>query len=98
MRKLDIRVVMEDGTVYEAETRSADYVAYEAEARKRGWGSISDSPSSWEAFVAYRALMRTRALSMPFDKFIASVDELEATPKPEAESFPKELLDDSSSS
>lgn len=98
MRKLNVRVRMDDGSEYEAETRSADYVAYEAESRKRGWGSISDSPSSWEAFVAYRALIRTRALSMPFDKFLAEVDELVAEPKAEADPFPKEQSDDSSSS
>lgn len=98
MRKLNIRVVMIDGSTHEAETRAADYVAYEAEARKRSWGSISDSPSSWEAFVSYRALVRTRAISLPFDKFLAEVDELEATPVPEAEAFPKEQSDDSSSS
>ena len=98
MRKLNIRAVMIDGSVLEAETRATDYVAYEAESRKRGWGSISDSPSSWEAFVSYRALVRTRAISLPFDKFLAEVDELDATPVPEADPFPKDLSGDSSSS
>lgn len=98
MRKLHITVRMDDGTVYEADTRSADYVAFEVEARKRGWGGLSDSPSSWEAFISYRSLIRTRQISMPFDKFLAEVDELDASPIPEAEPFPKTLLDDSSSS
>ena len=75
MKKLAVHVVLDDGTVLDAETRTADYVAYEAEARKRGWGGVSDSPSSWEAFVSYRALSRTRAISMPFDAFLAAVDE-----------------------
>ena len=80
MRKLEIHVVMDDGTEHDVSSRSADYVAYEAEARKRGWGTLSDSPSTWEAFVAYRALIRTREISMPFDRFLETVDIIEATP------------------
>jgi hypothetical protein len=98
VKKLAIHVVMDDGTTYDAVSRSADYVAYEAEARKRGWGTISESPSSWEAFISYRALIRTRAISMPFDQFLASVDELNASPLEDAEAFPKDLSDASSSS
>jgi len=80
MRKLEIHVVMDDGSQHDVSSRSADYVAYEAEARKKGWGTLSDSPSTWEAFVAYRALIRTREISMPFDRFLESVDIIEATP------------------
>ena len=80
MKKLDITVVMEDGTKHEVSSRSSDYVAFEAEARKKGWGGLSDSPSTWEAYVAYRALIRTRAISMPFEKFMDSVDVIEAVP------------------
>ena len=90
MRKLEIHVVMEDGTAHDVSSRSADYVAYEAEARKKGWGSLSDSPSTWEAYVAYRALIRTREISMPFDRFLESVDIIEATPQ-ETEALPKAL-------
>jgi len=90
MRKLEITVVMDDGTKHEVSSRSSDYVAYEAEARKKGWGTLSDSPSTWEAFVAYRALLRTRAISMPFEKFLDSVDIIEATPA-ETEPLPKAL-------
>jgi len=90
MRKLDIAVKMEDGTEHHVSSRSADYVAYEAEARKKGWGSLSDSPSTWEAFVAYRALIRTREISMPFERFLETVDIIEATPS-ETEPLPKAL-------
>jgi hypothetical protein len=90
MRKLEIHVVMDDGSQHDVSSRSADYVAYEAEARKKGWGTLSESPSTWEAFVAYRALIRTREISMPFDRFLESVDIIEATPV-EAEALPKAL-------
>lgn len=80
MKKLDIYIKMEDGTEHSVSSRSTDYVAYEAEARKKGWGSLADSPSTWEAFVAFRALVRTRAISMPFDRFLDTVDIIEATP------------------
>jgi hypothetical protein len=97
---------MSDGTVHDTETRSADYVAYEAESKKRGWGTLSDAPSTWEAYVSYRALIRGRLISMPFGdpaspqpgSFMAEADEIEATPIAEVEPFPKELSDDSSPS
>jgi hypothetical protein len=97
---------MNDGTTYEAESRSADYVAYEAESKKRGWGTLQEAPSMWEAYVCYRALLRNRLVSMPFGdpaspnpgSFLAQVDELEATPIAEVEPFPKELSDGSSPS
>jgi hypothetical protein len=95
MKKLYISVTMEDGTEYKATTRSADYVAYEAEARKKSWGGLSDSPSTWEAYVAYRALIRTRQLSLPFDVFIEQVDDITADPT-ETEPLGKALTADSS--
>src|SRR6478752_6257146 len=97
---------MKDGTTHDSESRSADYVAYESESKKRGWGTLQDAPSTWEAYVCYRALVRNRLLSMPFGdpasprdgSFLAEVDELEATPIAEVEPFPKEHSDDSSPS
>lgn len=80
MKKLEIYVKMENGTEHRVSSRSADYVAFEAEARKKGWGSLADSPSTWESFVAYRALIRTREISMPFDAFLEQVDIIEASP------------------
>lgn len=80
MRKLEIFVKMENGEEHKVSSRSTDYVAYEAESRKRGWGTLAESPSTWEAFVAYRALIRTRAISMPFEMFMDSVDIIEANP------------------
>lgn len=90
MRKLEIHIKMEDGSEHNVSSRSSDYVAYEAEARKKGWGTLSDSPSTWEAYVAYRALIRTREISMPFDRFLETVDIIEATPA-ETEALPKAL-------
>lgn len=90
MRKLEILVKMDDGTEHHVSSRSSDYVAFEAEARKRGWGTLSDNPSTWEAFIAYRALIRTREISMPWDVFLDSVDIIEATPQ-ETEALPKAL-------
>lgn len=80
MKKLEIFVKMEDGSEHKVSSRSSDYVAFEAEARKKGWGGIGESPSTWEAYVAYRALIRTRAISMPFDRFMDEVDIIEASP------------------
>ena len=66
MKRLNVHVEMENGAVHETVTRAVDYIAYESEAKKRGWGTLSDNPSSWEAFIAYRALLRERLISMPF--------------------------------
>lgn len=97
IKKLMVHVVMSDGTIHDTETRSADYVAFEAEAKKRGWGTLQESPSTWESYVSYRALIRGRLISMPFGdpaspapgSFMAEAEEVEASPQPEAEPFPQ---------
>ena len=106
MKKLSIHVEMSDGTVHDTFSGMADYVAYEAESKKRGWGTLQESPSTWEAYVSYRALLRQRLVSMPFGdptspkpgSFMGEVVELEANPIVEVEPFPKELSGDSSPS
>jgi len=97
---------MRDGTTYDSESRSADYVAYEAESKKRGWGTLQEAPSTWESYISYRALVRNRLVSMPFGdpaspnagSFLAEVDELEATPIAEVEPTQEAPLDASSPS
>jgi hypothetical protein len=88
MRKLYVRAVLDDGTVLNTTTRTADYMAYESEAKKpsRNWGGIADSPSTWEAYISYRALLRERLISEPFDQFLTHVAELDASSdEPDAE-------------
>lgn len=56
-RTLDVETT--DGKVYRARTIFADAVAYEATARKHGWGTPRDSTMQSLAFVCWHALKRT---------------------------------------
>lgn len=85
MKKLDIKVTMEDGSVYTGQSRASDYVRYETNAKAKGWGTLSDNPSTWEAFVSWAVLQRTKQISMPFEKFLEEADIVDATPVAEVE-------------
>ena len=55
-RTLDVEMV--DGTKYRVRTIFSDAVAYEAAARKHGWGNPRDSTMKSLAFVSGHALRR----------------------------------------
>lgn len=96
MRKLDVTVHL-NGDVFTAETRPHDYMAFDLESKKRGWGSLAEVPSTWEAFISWRALSRTRQISMPFEAFAEQADYINAE-QAEVEALPKDQTADSSSS
>lgn len=91
MKKLDVRVVMEDGTEYTGQSRASDYVRYETTAKGKGWGSLGDNPSTWEAFISWAVLQRTKQISLPFEKFLEEADVIDASPVAEVEALPKNL-------
>jgi hypothetical protein len=79
MKKLSIHVVMNDGTEYDTESKTSDYLLYENTARKHKWGGISDNPALWEAFIAWAALKRTGQIDLAWEKFIEASDTVEGT-------------------
>lgn len=77
MKRLDIKVTLDDQSEHKVQTRTSDYVAYETEAKKRGWGTVATNPSTWEAFVAHRAMRRDGAFTGTFDEFVRKVEDIE---------------------
>ena len=99
MKRLNVRAEMNDGTVLEAKTSLKDYVLFETTSRRQKppWGSISENPSLWEAFVSWAALRRTGQYSGGFESFQNDVDLVDATQDEPVEPTNEGLGDDSSS-
>jgi hypothetical protein len=93
VRRLQITVKMDDGAVYEVTSKAADVVKYELEGPRRGWPKLADAPNTWETAVAYFALLRTKQISMPWEKFLAELEDInsDVLAAPEVAPFPKEL-------
>jgi hypothetical protein len=81
MKKLEIHIEMENGDAFDVTTKTTDYLLWEETAKKHRWGSFSDSPARWEAFLAWAALKRVGKYEGPWEQFIKQdVDMVEATP------------------
>jgi len=88
MKRLNVRVEMNDGRELTTKTSLKDYVSFETTAKRQKppWGGISDNPSRWEAFVSWSALRRTGQYDGTWEQFLddaaivdASADEVEPT-------------------
>jgi L-alanine-DL-glutamate epimerase-like enolase superfamily enzyme len=93
VKRLDITVTLDDGQVLTVRSRAADLVRYETEAGRRGWGTISSAPNTWETAVAYFALLRTKQVSLPWEKFLEQLADVDTdiAAAPEVAPLPKEL-------
>jgi len=87
MKRLNVRAEMNDGTVLETRTALKDYVLFETTSKRQKppWGSISENPSLWEAFVSWAALRRTGQYQGGFESFQNDVDLVDATPQAEVD-------------
>ena len=56
MKKLDVHIEMENGDVFDVQTKTSDYMLYEETAKRHKWGGLADNPAKWEAFLAWSAL------------------------------------------
>jgi len=82
MRRLQGTVEMADGTTFEYETRTADYVRFEHVGRKHGWGGVGANPALWEAFTAWAALNRTAQYAGTWDEFLTDAVTVDARQVP----------------
>jgi hypothetical protein len=80
MKKLDIHIEMENGDVFETQTKTADYLLFEVTAQKHRWGSMSDNPARWEAFLAWASLKRIGKYTAPWEQFLKDVEIVDAKP------------------
>lgn len=78
MKKLDIKIDMDNGDHFDVQTKTADYLLYETTAKKHRWGGVSDNPAQWEAFLAWAALRRLGKYSGTWESFVKEVDIVEA--------------------
>lgn len=84
LRRLQLTVTMDDGTVHEVTVGNPDMVRYDEERAKRGWGSATDVPMLWQTYCAWAALTRRKQLDkMPWEAFKIAAEDIEvlkATP------------------
>jgi len=81
VKRLNIKVEMENGDAFEVSTKTADYLLYEQTAKRHKWGGVSDNPALWEAFLAFAASRRVGKFAGTWEAFQKEVDIVEANPE-----------------
>lgn len=79
MKKLDVHIEMDNGDVFDVQTKTSDYMLYEETAKRHKWGGLADNPAKWEAFLAWSALRRLGKYGGTWETFKGEVDIVEAT-------------------
>ena len=74
--KLTINVRYVNGEEVAVTPILSDQVAFERTARLRDWGTATDSPLTFAAFLAWKALQRTGQTEYSFEEFLESVEAL----------------------
>ena len=81
MKRLNIKIAMDNGDEFEVQTKTADYLLYEQTAKRHKWGGVSDNPALWEAFLAWASARRVGKFSGTWEAFQKEVDIVEASPE-----------------
>lgn len=74
--KLTINVRYVNGEEVAVTPILSDQVAFERTARLRDWGTATDSPLTFAAFLAWKALQRTGQTEYSFEEFLENVEAL----------------------
>lgn len=74
--KLTINVRYVNGEEVAVTPILSDQVAFERTARLRDWGTATDSPLTFAAFLAWKALQRTGQTEYSFEDFLENVEAL----------------------
>nr|DAW69954.1 MAG TPA: hypothetical protein [Caudoviricetes sp.] len=74
--KLTINVRYVNGEEIAVTPILSDQIAFERTARLRDWGTATDSPLTFAAFLAWKALQRTGKTEYSFEEFLESVETL----------------------
>nr|DAJ35122.1 MAG TPA: hypothetical protein [Caudoviricetes sp.] len=74
--KLTINVRYVNGEEIAVTPILSDQVAFERTARLRDWGTATDSPLTFAAFLAWKALQRTGQIEYSFEDFLENVEAL----------------------
>lgn len=68
-KRLEIDVVMVDGTEHRVLTTLADRVQWDLTSSKKKWPPVERAASMWSGFLAWSAMCRTGLYSGPFEQF-----------------------------
>ena len=74
--KLTINVRYTNGEEIAVTPILSDQVAFERTARLRDWGTATESPLTFAAFLAWKALQRTGQTEYSFEDFLENVEAL----------------------
>ena len=74
--KLTINIRYVNGEEIAVTPILSDQVAFERTARLRDWGVATDSPLTFAAFLAWKALQRTGQTEYSFEEFLENVEAL----------------------
>lgn len=78
-RRIDAKALMVDGTEYgPVRIVHADKVRWERAARANDW-STEDNPMTFNAFLTWSALDRTKAVTMSYEEFTANLETAETS-------------------
>jgi hypothetical protein len=72
VKRMTIAIEMTDGSKWDVQTTTRDYVAYDQTAKRQRppWGPMGDNIALWEAFVAWHASKRLGLYAKPWETFL----------------------------
>lgn len=84
LRRLELTVVMDDGTTHFVLVGNPDMLRYDEERAKRGWPSTAtEAPILWQTFCAWASLTRHKQLDgMPWEAFKYAAEEVTVNQAP----------------
>jgi hypothetical protein len=93
IRRLELTVTMDDGTVHEVTVGNPDMLRYDEERAKRGWpATATDAPILWQTFCAWSALTRRKQLDgMPWEAFKFAAEDVTVVKAPPVDPTPPAL-------
>jgi hypothetical protein len=89
VKRLNVKAEFPGGKILESSTTMKDYILWETTAKRQKppWGTLTDNPTRWEAFITWAALRRTEQYSAGFETFMDEAEIVEAS-APEVEVEP----------
>lgn len=71
---LSLEITYRDGKREEVNIYSSDFVRWERESRRQGWGAITDSPILANTYLAWAGLFRSGKTTASFEDWLDLVD------------------------
>lgn len=78
MKRLAITVELSNGETLEVQSKTADYILWEKTAKQHKWGTLSENPALWEAFIGWAACKRAGLYSGSWDQWQQDIEMVDA--------------------